>query len=215
MPPKYTASSCKRSIHDNNVLGTLGSANNQLSGPLGIARDATSGTLYIADSDNHRVMQYLSGASSGTVVAGGNGQGTGSTQLSKPRGLHFDSATNSLLIANNRAHNIIRWVIGASSWTLIAGSNSGVFGSSSMMLSFPTDIILDPMGNMYVADEGNQRIQFFLNSQSNGTTIAGTTGTTGSSSTLLNTPSGVAIDSSYNIYVIDYANARVQKFFNY
>lgn len=193
-------------------VGTSGTANNQLASPIGLARDASTGTLYISDAGNHRIMRYLSGASSGTVVAGGNGAGTGITQLNNPRGLHYDASTNSLLIANNLAHNIVRWVIGASSWTLVAGSSSGTVGSTSILLSYPTDVTLDSLGNMYVSDEGNQRIQFFLLGQSNGTTMFGVTGTSGSTSDLFNTPSSVAVDSQFNVYVTDYNNFRVQMF---
>lgn len=180
-----------------------------------MTRDASTGTLYIADSGNHRIMRYLFGASSGTVVAGGNGGGTGSTQLFNPRGLHYDTSSNSLFIANTHGHNILRWSIGASSWTLVAGSSTGVLGNTAVRLSFPTDVVLDPFGNVYVSDEGNHRIQLFLAGQSNGTTVAGVTSTSGNTSHLLNVPSSVAIDSQYNIYIVDYGNARVQKYFNF
>jgi sugar lactone lactonase YvrE len=195
--------------------GTAGSANNQLSNPLGLALDSSSGTLYISDAGNHRVMQYLSGASSGTLVAGGNGGGTGNTQLYNPRGLYFESSTNSLLIANNNAHNIVRWVLGASTWTLVTGSSIGLNGTTPTLLNYPTDVTLDSMGNMYVSDEGNHRIQFFLPGQSSGITIAGVTGTPGNTSQLLYTPSSLALDSQLNIYVTDYNNYRVQKFLHY
>ncbi|CAF0915407.1 unnamed protein product [Adineta steineri] len=115
----------------------------QLSGPISIERDSSSGTLYISDTNNHRVVEYLVNASFGTVVAGGNGGGTGITQLYNPRGLYFDLSTNSLLIANNYAHNIVRWVLGASSWTLVIGSASGTAGITSTMLNYPTHIVLD------------------------------------------------------------------------
>ena len=196
-------------------VGVAGSANNQFSDPLGLALDSSSGTLYISDSGNHRVMRYLSGASSGVLVAGGNGGGTGSTQLYNPRGLYFDSSTNSLLIANNYAHNIVRWVIGANTWTLVAGSSTGILGSTSTLLSYPTDVVLDSLRNIYVSDEGNHRIQLFLAGQSNGTTILGVTGTFGSTAQLFDTPSSLAIDRQFNIYVTDYNNYRVQKFFHY
>ena len=194
------------------ALGGYGSANNQLTGPLGISRDSTSGTLYIADSGNHRVMSYLSGASTGTVVAGGNGQGTGSNQLSNPRGIQYVSSSNSVYIANNGAHNIVRWVIGATSWILVAGSPSGVSGSTGAFLSFPTYVLVDSLGNVYASDEGNQRVQYFAVGQTNGSTLAGVTGVSGSSSTLLNIPSSVSVDSQFNIYAVDYGNQRVQKF---
>jgi hypothetical protein len=71
------------------------------------------------------------------------------------------------------------------------------------------------MGNMYVSDEGNHRIQFFLAGYSSGKTIAGVTRVAGSTSQLLSRPSSLALDSQLNIYVADYINDRVQKFLHY
>lgn len=196
-------------------IGTFGSANNQLDQPHAIALDPNTRILYISDTFNHRVMQYSPGATSGSVVIGGQGPGTNSTQLNHPRGLYFDSLTNSLLIANAGGNNIIRWVVGALSWTLVVGSGSGLPGNTSLLLYWPTHVVLDSIGNMYVSDEVNQRIQFFPSGQSNGTTIAGLTGVAGNSSSLFNTPCTLAVDSQFNVYVGDCNNDRVQKFPHY
>src|ERR1700722_14804912 len=195
----------------NVFAGTAGISSTQLDYPFGIARDPNSGTLYIADW-GCRVMSYLSGASNGTVVAGGNGAGTGNTQLYLPIGLYLDLSSNSLIIANYGAHNIVRWVLGATSWTLVAGSSSGTPGFTSTLLINPYDVTLDSLGNVYVADTGNERIQFFLANQSNGTTVAGITLTAGATSTLHDGPSGVVVDSQFNVYVADSINNRIQEF---
>jgi hypothetical protein len=160
-------------------------------------------------------MRYTLNSTVGTLVAGGNGAGTNSTQLYYPRGLCFDSSTNSLIIANPYANNVVRWVIGASYWTLVAGTMNGSYGSGSTTLNNPWDVRLDPMGNIYVADRNNDRIQFFLPGQMNGTTIAGVTGQSTTSSTNLNQPLGIALDSQLNLYVSDTYNNRVQKFLRY
>jgi hypothetical protein len=148
----------------------------------------------------------------GTVAAGGNGAGNTRTQLLSPQGVYFDSASNSLIIANYGGHNVVRWVLGASNWTLLAGSATGMPGSSSTDLYYPTDVILDPYGNLYVADTYNNRIQFYEPGQSNGTTIAGVTGTIGNSATLLYYPFSMRLDAQLNLYVLDSYNQRVQKF---
>ncbi|CAF1106760.1 unnamed protein product [Adineta steineri] len=164
--------------------GSSGNASNQFSNPNMIERVSSSGTLYITDVVNHRVMQYLNGSSSGTVVAGGNGFGTNTSQLWFPFGFTLDLSTNSLIIANYAAHNIVRWVIGATSWTLLAGSATGASGSSSTLLYNPIGVALDQYHNLYVADAANHRIQFFLAGQFTATTIAGISG----SSALVNPP---------------------------
>ena len=197
------------------MIGSGGNGNNELAAPFGITRDPSTGTLYISDQSNHRVMQYLSGALSGTVVAGGNGPGTSNTQLNLPVGVYFESSSNSLIIANAASNTIVRWVIGASSWTLIAGSAGGNSGNTSMLLNYPMGVTLDSMGNVYVADRNNHRIQFFPAGQSNGTTIAGISGKSGSNATMLYKPCSVTLDAQLNLYVADTYNDRIQQFIRY
>jgi sugar lactone lactonase YvrE len=196
------------------LLGTLGAAYNQLHTPQFISRDLNTNTLYIADYDNNRVMSYASGASTGTLIIGGQGAGINNTQLNGPVGIYFDSISNNLYICNYLGHHIVRWTFGATSWTLVVGT-PGVFGSSSTLLSFPNGITLDPMGNLYVADTRNNRIQLFLAGQTVATTIAGITGSPGSSSVQLNSPYSVRLDNQLNLYVADLTNNRIQKFLRY
>ena len=156
-------------------------------------------------------MEYLANASSGTVVAGGNGAGTGITQLNRPYSFAFDSLSNSFLIVNAGSHHVVRWIFGATSWTLIAGT-TGVSGSSSTTLFNPLGIALDYMQNIYVADSDNHRIQFFLAGKSNGTTIAGITGSSGIAANQLNAPYWAIVDDELNLLVADISNNRVQRF---
>lgn len=160
-------------------------------------------------------MSYTNGASSGTVFAGGNGAGTNLTQLVSPVGIYLDSPSNSLLIANHGANNVLRWVIGDNHWSLLAGSSTGTSGSTSTTFIGVTDMILDPMGNMYVADRNNHRIQLFMNGQLDGITIVGVTNVSGINATLFNRPWTVKLDSQLNLYVADSNNHRIQKFFRY
>lgn len=177
-----------------------------------MTRDPNTGNIYVSDTDNERVMLYTPGSLNGTVVAGNNGFGTASNQLTAPAGIHFDSASNSFIIANYLGHNIVRWTIGASNWTLIAGSANGIPGNSSTMLYRPLGLTVDPSGNIYVADSLNHRVQMFLAGQSNATTISGTTGVFGNNADLFLEPRAVALDAQLNLYVADTGNDRIQKF---
>jgi len=76
-------------------------------------------------------------------------------------------------------------------------------------------VSLDPMGNIYVADMANHRIQVFLSGQSIGRTIAGITGINGPNATALNEPRWVTLDKQLNLYVSDTSNHRVQMFKRY
>ena len=197
------------------ALGVQGTALNQLNTPYGIALNENSGTIYISEYSGHRIVEYLSGASSGTVVAGGNGAGIGNTQLNGPFAIYLDLTSNSLIIANRGVNNIVKWVLGASTWTLLVGSGSGSSGSSSTLLNGPCGVILDPLGNIYVADTSNHRIQFFRKGQTNGTTVAGITGVSGSTDLLLSGPYAIRLDIDNSLYVADTNNQRIQKFTSY
>ena len=157
-------------------------------------------------------MGYLS--STPNLVAGGNGPGSLSTQLYYPTGLAFDASSNSLYILNQYGHTVVRWILGASTWTAVAGS-PGAAGYTAFLLANPIGFTFDYMGNLYVVDNGNHRIQLFLSGTVNGTTIAGVTGVGGNAPHLLNSPYDVALDSDLNLYVADFNNHRIQKFLRY
>lgn len=88
-------------------------------------------------------------------------------------------------------------------WTSFGsfGSDDGKFGS-------PGDIILDNLGNIYVTDGGNNRIQKF-NSEF---VFQSKFGSMGSDDGQFLGPDSIVLDSSGNIYVSDFNNKRVQKF---
>jgi len=195
--------------------GVPGNATNQLSSPRSAAYDASADIYFVADANNHRIMSYAFNVTSGVLVAGGNGAGSNNTQLNIPCGLYFDKITNSFLIANEGSHSVVRWKFGASNWTLLAGSSLGINGVTSTSLNWPGHLTLDPMGNMYVADSMNHRIQLFFNGQSIGITIAGKTGVARKNASLLYVPLSIELDNQLNLYVADAYNNRVQKFLRY
>jgi len=191
------------------LLGTSGSSTNQLTNPASVTLNKNADTLYIADTDNHRIVAVTLATTVPTVVAGGGAFPM--AQLTSPADVYFDSSTNSLYIANSGAHTIVRWVIGASSWTLIAGT-PGYSQPTPLSLNNPQGLTFDSAGNMYVSDTGYHRIQFFSAGNTTGKTIVGTTSTTGTGSSFLNSPRSVVLDSQFNIYVSDTSNYRIQKF---
>jgi len=193
----------------------LGNSTYQLNLPYGLTYGQEYNILFVADTDNHRVMKYLHSNLNGTLVCGNNSPGTNRTQLWYPRGITFDQSTNSVLIANYRAHNVVRWVLSDTEWSIIAGNSNGINGISSSSLYYPTDVKLDPMNNIYIVDQGNHRIQFLSAGQLNATSIAGKTGQVGINSTLFNSPNALALDNQLNLYVVDWYNSRIQKFLRY
>lgn len=192
---------------------TGGSALNQLYSPENFVFDDTETYMYIADSNNHRIMRFLTNSTTGmngVNVAGGS-QGITNSTLKDPWGIDYKpSLSSDMFIVNAGSHTVIRWTPGASSGVFVAGT-PGFSGSSSTTLSSPVGLKLDNYLNVYVADSNNNRIQMFCANNKTGITIAGT-GTSGSGVTQLNQPYGLTFDSDMNLYVADYSNQRVQKF---
>lgn len=198
-----------------NFLGSSGTALNQLSKPHDISINYEFDQIYITDTLNHRIMAYQSGAQNITVLFGDQGAGANRTQLNHPAASYFDPISNSLLIANYFSHTIVRYRFGVKEWELAAGDINGNSGPSPTRLSNPHRITLDPMGNMYIADWGNHRIQLFYNGQLTGLTIAGITNIGYDNATTLNSPASVILDNQLNLYVADKGNHRIQKYLRY
>ena len=177
--------------------------------------DKVTNTLYIADLWNHRIVTYAKNAINGTVAFGGQDAGVNKTQLYTPLGIYLDYVSNSLLIANHGVHNVVRWIRSEHEWILMAGDINGVPNSTSTSLTWVADMIFDPIGNMYVADRGNQRIQLFMSGEYVGKTIAGVTGVSGINASLLDAPWSLKLDNQLNLYVADTDNHRIQKFLRY
>ncbi len=193
-----------------------GSGLNQLNQAYGLTLDA-NGNIYIADSYNHRVIKFPAGSSSttsGTVVAGGNGAGSGATQLNTPTDVAFDASGN-MYVADFANHRIQKFPAGstsATSGTTVAGGNGQ--GSTATQLNDPIGVYIDGSNNLYVADQHNHRIQKFPAGSTGataGTTVAGGNGS-GSGATQLYFPNDMILDASGAMYVCDYQNSRIQKF---
>lgn len=90
----------------------------------------------------------------------------------------------------------------------VAGGNGQ--GAAANQLSHPTDIFIDATGNIYVADQFNDRIQKWAPGAVNGITVAGGNGR-GSSLNQLSGPKGIFIDATGNIYIADQNIHRIQK----
>jgi DNA-binding beta-propeller fold protein YncE len=103
-------------------------------------------------------MKWAEGAKQGIVVAGGQGQGNGLTQLTYPSGLVVDRL-GTVYVADRENHRIMRWVKEATRGSVIIGGNGG--GGQSNQLNAPVGLSFDQHGNLYVVDYGNNRVQKF------------------------------------------------------
>ena len=169
----------------------------------------STGIIYGSDTSNNALWR------NNTVPFGYAGAGGASNQMNGPQGISLDTTVNVgyLYIANANQHTILQWIPLSNTGTVVAGTN-GVQGNSNTTMAYPVAVRIDPLGNLFVVDNNNHRIQLycrFPTVSSTARTIIGT-GSLGSTATTLYYPSGLALDSDLNIYVADNSNHRIQKF---
>ncbi|MCA9343189.1 6-bladed beta-propeller, partial [Candidatus Saccharibacteria bacterium] len=86
--------------------------------------------------------------------------------------------------------------------------NFGPDNSTNFRFEGNSDTAFDSLGNMYVTDTNNHRIQKF-DSDSN---FVSSWGSHGKADGNFRSPLGISVDTSDNIYVVDTQNNRIQKF---
>ncbi|MEI6781111.1 MAG: cadherin-like beta sandwich domain-containing protein, partial [Verrucomicrobiota bacterium] len=187
--------------------------------PISVVMDA-SGTAYVADRGNNRIRK-VSPAGVVTTLAGsgepGFANGSGATaQFNNPSGVAVDAGgTNYVADQSNQR---IRKVSPEGVVTTLAGSYMGLVNGNGEAARFdtPMDVAVDASGTVYVADQGNNCIRK-ITAAGDVTTLAGSaTKTSGftdgnGAAARFQTPRGVAVDASGNVYVADYGNNCIRK----
>ena len=187
----------------------------QFNSPRGVAVDS-SGNVYVADYSNHRIRK-ISPAAVVTTLAGssvGYVDDTGTAaKFSYPTGVAVDSSGN-VYVADTNNHRI-RKISPAMEVTTLAGSSLGYMDGTGTAAQFynPRGVAVDSSGHVYVADYRNHRIRK-IDPTGVVTTFAGSTSGdadgTGTAAQF-NSPHGVAVDGSGNVYVADTNNHRIRK----
>jgi hypothetical protein len=135
-----------------------------------------------------------------------------SSQLSNTDGIFIDSS-NNLYVVDEYSHSVV-WEVssGATNATLVAGIAQSL-GSLSTQLNYPQDVYVDASKNIYVTDYYNNRVQKYSNGSTNGTTIAGVTGSAGSAYSLFNGLRLFVVDPTETyMFITDFNNQRVMRF---
>jgi len=149
----------------------------------------------------------------GVTVAGGNGPGAAANQLSSPASVFLDK-DGGMYVAdsnNNRVQRFPRGSTSASDGFTVAGGYGQ--GMAANQLDHPSSVFVDSHGNLFVADEGNHRIQEFpANSGgTNGITVAGGNFPGGNPNQLY-FPMSIWVDVNGYLYIADTYNSRIQRF---
>jgi len=190
------------------VLDTLPSFNS----PSGITIDA-AGNLYVADYGNNLIRKITPAGVVSTFASSGN-QGridaTGTlASFSRPTGITADNAGN--LFVADAGNNKIRKITQAGVVSTFAGiDTTGAVNGAGNVASFfdPLSVAVDPSGNVYVADAGNNLIRK-ITSAGVVSTLAANDTTNNSTAPELNNPTGVAVDAAGHVYVANYLNNNI------
>ncbi|CAF1394697.1 unnamed protein product, partial [Adineta steineri] len=142
---------------------TSGTTSELFNWPGLIHLDEDRGALYVPDALNNRIQRFMIGGNgTGETVAGNNGIGTALNQLNYPTGIWVTYDGQTLYIADNGNHRVMKWQIGATQGSVVAGSANGTPGNTNQLLNSPGSVALDPSETyIYVSDSSNYRVQRF------------------------------------------------------
>jgi sugar lactone lactonase YvrE len=194
--------------------------------PSGVFVDSNA-NVFIADTGDNIIRKVTTDGIIHTVVGDGYGAFLGDTlpainsELHSPTDVFLDSSGN-IYIADSANAAIREVTVSTGIINTVAGNQSigdtGDTGpATSASLITPYAVVVDSSGNIFFAENGDSKIRKVTASTGIINTIAGT-GTAGFSGdgavatkAQLNFPSGVAVDSSGNVYIADALNRRVRK----
>ena len=241
-PHAYASATTPQAI---TVYGQAGSFTVGTSSELYLPRNSatdSSGDVYVADTSHHRVLYYPSGSTTATRSYGqagslttttANNGGISANSLNHPFDIALDSS-NNLYIVDTTNNRVLYYPSGTTTATRVYGQNSSFSTAlvnntagtanvvSTTSLSNPLSVALDSSNNLYIADNGNNRVLYYPSGTTTATRVYGQNGsfstalvnnTAGTanvvSTTSLNQPAGIDLDSSNNLYIDDYLNNRV------
>ena len=190
--------------------GEQGSAPGQLESPDKVALDG-QGNLYVTEvgsqssAGNSRIQKF---SPTGLPLAQWGTFGSGPGQFNTPVGIAVDEPGDIYVadVGNHRIQKLSSLGQPIAQWHTV-GSGSG----ETTEIGY--DLALDARGNVYVSEphpfsDGNDRIQKF----SPAGELLATWGGSGSRQGQLNQPTGLAIDTRGNVFVVDSGNYRIQEF---
>jgi hypothetical protein len=130
--------------------GSNGSGDGQFNFPLGVAVDG-SGNVYVADYSNHRIQKFTD---TGTFLTKWGSNGSGDGQFDGPVAVAVEGGN---VYVTDTGNNRIQRFTDTGTFLTKWGSSGGGNGQFNL----PFGVAVDGGGNVYVADQINDRIQKF------------------------------------------------------
>jgi sugar lactone lactonase YvrE len=208
-------------LNTGSYSGDGGPATNAtLNAPAGVAVDAFH-NLFIGDVANNRIRKISPDGLITTIAGTGvtNYSGDGSPAINaifnQPTAVAVDKIGN-VFIADRKNHRIrkidtngIITTVAGSGPTGGPGSYSGDGGpATSATLNFPSDVLVDASGNLFIRDSSNHRIRK-VDTSGIITTVAGNginntsdfSGDGGAATNVALNPAGLAMDATGNLFI--------------
>lgn len=207
--------------------GTASTLGTGLNASLGEAFDA-AGNLYVADTGNNRVVEINAQTQAQTIIAGA------SVNLTAPQAvavgangvIYIADTGNNVVRAIDPVTQVVSTIAGGATATTLCATASDAIGdfcpATQATLKSPAGLAVDALGDLYIADTGDNLIRRvdsgtgYINLEAGGATAfcASATDSLGDgcppTQAALNSPHGVALDSLGNLYVADTGNSVVR-----
>jgi sugar lactone lactonase YvrE len=157
-------------------------------------------TIYIIEPSKDHVVELKLNRTNVLVVAGGNGNGVDTHQLSSPTDIIIDKKNNSIIICDYRNKRIVRWSRQNATNGDIIISNIDCNG-----------LAMDDNGYLYVSDWFQKEVRRWdIEVKNKSVRVAGGNGG-GNHPGQFRTPRLIYVDKDYSVYVVDESNHRVMK----
>jgi DNA-binding beta-propeller fold protein YncE len=196
----------------------FGSEPGELQHPVSEALDS-AGDLWVTDWTGDRVAKF---SPTGALLAEYGSEGSGDGQVSAPFGIAINQKTGNVYVSdygNNRIDELsssgvflrtMGWGVsnGDAEYQICTSScRAGIAGGGAGEIHAPDGIAIDSSGNLWVAEEGNNRVQELSETGSYLTSF----GSAGTGAGQFEAPMDIAFAAG-EVYVTDQNNDRVDEF---